>query len=82
LDDKNPAAGSPKKITVDRRSGPIPGQRLGHVLGQGDGALARIPGRLVVLDRDLKAIPPEQIRGVKVVATVVGGGSCFQITAI
>jgi len=33
---------------------------------------------LVVLDRDLKAIPPEQIRGVKVVATVVGGRVVFQ----
>ena len=28
---------------------------------------------LVVLDRDLKAIPPEQIRGVRVMGTVVGG---------
>ena len=76
LDDKNPGGWVPgEKITVDEAlraytSANAWGMYWEHVTG------VLRPGMqadLVVIDRDLKAIPAEEIRNAKVVATVVAG---------
>ena len=81
LDGKNPGGWVPQeKITVDEAlRAYTEANAWGMYWDKVTGTLR--PGfqaDLVVLDRDLKAIPPEQIRGVKVVATVVGGRVVFQ----
>jgi predicted amidohydrolase YtcJ len=76
LDDRNPDGWVPEqKITVEEALRAYTrGGAYAAFEEQRKGVLA--PGRLadlVVLDRDLTAIPTEQIREVKVVMTVVGG---------
>jgi predicted amidohydrolase YtcJ len=80
LDDKNPGGWVPEeKITVDEAlRAYTEANASGMYWEKVTGALK--PGfkaDIVVLDRDLKAIPLEEIRGVKVVATVVGGRVVF-----
>lgn len=76
LDDKNPGGWVPEeKITVDEAlRAYTEANALGMYWEKVTGMLkAGFKADLVVLDRDLKVIPPEEIRGAKVVATVVGG---------
>jgi predicted amidohydrolase YtcJ len=76
LDDRNPGGWVPEeKITVDEALRAYTSANAwGMFWDQVTGVLK--PGYqadLVVLDKDLKAIAPEEIRNAKVIATVVGG---------
>jgi predicted amidohydrolase YtcJ len=80
LDDKHPDGWVPdEKITVDAAlraytSGGAYASFREHDAGTiAPGMLAD----LTVIDRDLRAIPPEQIRDAHIVRTIVGGKTVF-----
>jgi predicted amidohydrolase YtcJ len=81
LDDMNPDGWVPEqKITVDEA---LRGYTASAAYASSEenikGTLA--PGMLadfVIIDRDLTAIPPEQIRDAKIMMTVVGGKPVFE----
>ncbi|HEX9943251.1 MAG TPA: amidohydrolase family protein, partial [Thermoanaerobaculia bacterium] len=81
LDGRNPGGWVPaQKITVeDALSAYTRGAAYAEFAEDRKGTLA--PGKLadfVVLDRDLTTVPPETIREVKVVMTVVGGRVVYE----
>jgi predicted amidohydrolase YtcJ len=80
LDDRNPGGWVPEeKITVDEALRAYTSANAWGMYWDQDVGVIK-PGYqadLVVIDRDLKAIAPEQIREAKVVATVVGGNVVF-----
>ncbi len=76
LDDKNPDGWVPgQKITVDQalRAYTRGGAYASFEEGQKGTIAPDMLADLVVIDRDLRSIPPEQIRDAKVVRTIVGG---------
>jgi predicted amidohydrolase YtcJ len=81
LDDKNPGGWLPEqKITLDEALRAYTATNAYAVFAEGRRGVLR-PGMLadlVVLDRDLSAIPPEQIRDAQVRATVVGGKVVYE----
>ena len=83
LDDKHPGGWVPEqKITVEEAlRAYTAGGAFASFMDREAGTLA--PGMLAdvaVLDRDLRTIPAEQIRHVKVVRTIVGGKTVFART--
>jgi predicted amidohydrolase YtcJ len=80
IDDRNPGGWVPEqKITVEEAlSAYTSGGAFASFEDQQKGTLA--PGLLadlVVIDRDLRSIPPEQIRDAKVMRTVVNGKTVY-----
>jgi len=81
LDDKHPGGWVPEqKITVEEAL-------RGYTMGGAYASFAEnrmgtlVPGKLadlVMIDRDLTRIPPEQVRDARVVLTVVGGKIVFE----
>ncbi|MGZ5480910.1 MAG: amidohydrolase [Pyrinomonadaceae bacterium] len=81
LDDKHPDGWVPEqKITVDEAlRAYTAGGAYGAFMERESGTIA--PGMLAdvtVIDRDLRAIPPAEIRNAKIVQTVVGGKIVFR----
>ncbi|HEX7240023.1 MAG TPA: amidohydrolase [Longimicrobiaceae bacterium] len=81
LDDRNPGGWVPEqKVTVEEALRAYTGAGAYASFEEGEkGTLA--PGRLadfVLIDRDLRAVPPEALRDAKVVATVVGGRVVYE----
>ncbi|HEX2091369.1 MAG TPA: amidohydrolase family protein, partial [Longimicrobiaceae bacterium] len=81
LDDRNPGGWVPEqKITVEEALRAYTADAAYASFEEGEkGTLA--PGRLadfVLIDRDLRAVPPETIRDARVVMTVVGGRVVFE----
>ena len=84
LDDRNPGGWVPaQKITVEEAlRAYTAGGAYASFLDKETGAIA--PGMLAdiaVIDRDLRAVAPEEIRGAKVVRTIVGGKTVFSALA-
>jgi hypothetical protein len=80
LDDRNPGGWVPEeKITVDEALRAYTAANAWGMFWEQEVGVIK-PGYqadLVVIDRDLKAIAPEEIRGAKVTATVVAGKVVF-----
>jgi hypothetical protein len=81
LDDRNPGGWVPEqKVTVEEALRAYTATAAYASFEEGEkGTLA--PGRLadlVLIDRDLRAIPPETIRDARILATVVGGRVVYQ----
>jgi predicted amidohydrolase YtcJ len=80
IDDRNPGGWVPgEKITVDEALRAYTSANAWGMFWEQEVGVLK-PGYqadLVVIDKDLKAIAPEEIRGAKVVATVVAGRVVF-----
>ncbi len=81
LDDRNPGGWVPEqKVTVEEALRAYTATAAYASFEEGEkGTIA--PGRLadlVLIDRDLRAIPPETIRDARILATVVGGRVVYQ----
>jgi predicted amidohydrolase YtcJ len=84
LDDRNPAGWVPEqKITVEEALGAytISAARAGFDESRTGTIAAGRLADLVMLDRNILEIPPEEIRHVRVLMTIVGGRKVFELNA-